>query len=384
VNSVTAHERAALSIASRYTVHRATVEEFQESRISWNRLVSGMRYASPFCTWEWMFTWWEHFGAELDLIPLFVNDGSQLCAILPLFRGRGSPVSRWFKEDTLEYCGATELHTDHLDIICAPEDAPACVAAALDFIATQLTGWAQTRLPMLAEDSGLFRALPLSLGTLRVAVRPAAVAPYIMLTGSFEDYLAKLTKKDRYKIKSPRKKVLEEGTLRSSAFEPTEFETALRTLFELHAMRADVKEITSTFGRPSVFEFHRALLQRLNSSDVILRCLKDGANIVAMLYGFRCGNRIFFYQFGYDPEWSWASPGYILVSEAIREAFTLGCVEFNFLHGDEPYKHAFTREVRKLSDCYIYNTTFSGRLARGTFMLRERLKAVVRGGHAAR
>ena len=303
MNSVTAHERAALPIAGRYTVHRATVEEFQESRISWNRLVSGMRYASPFCTWEWIFTWREHFGTQLEMTLLFVNDGAQLCAILPLFRRRGAPASRWFIGEKLEYCGATELHPDHLDIICAPDDAPACVAAVLDYIVTQLPDWAQARLPMLAEDSSLFCALQLSLGTLRVAVRPAAVAPYILLTGNFEDYLARLTKKDRYKIKSPRKKVLEEGTLRYSAFEPAEFETALCTLFELHARRADAKEITSTFGRPSVFEFHRALLQRLNSSDVILRCLKDGANIVAMLYGVRCGNRIFFYQFGYDPEW---------------------------------------------------------------------------------
>lgn len=384
MNSVTAHERVALSIADRYTVHRATVEEFLESRISWNRLVSGMRFASPFCTWEWILTWWEHFGAQFELVPLFVDDGVQLRGILPLFRRHSSVSSRWLKGDTLDYCGATELHPDHLDIICAPEDAPACAAAALDYIATCLPGWTQTRLPMLAEDGVLFRVLPLSSGKLRFAVRQAAVAPYVVLTGSFEEYLARLPKKDRYKIKSPRKKFLEEGKLRYSAFEPAEFETALRKLFELHAMRADAKEITSTFGRPSVFEFHRALLQRLNPNDVMLRCLKDEAKIVAMLYGFRCGNRIFFYQFGYDPEWSWASPGYILVSEAIREAFTMGCVEFNFLQGDEPYKHAFTREVRTLFDCYIYNATFSGRLARHTFELRERVKAVVRRGDEAR
>jgi CelD/BcsL family acetyltransferase involved in cellulose biosynthesis len=384
VNSVTAHERAALSIAGRYTVHRATVEEFQESRISWNRLVSGMRFASPFCTWEWIFTWWECFGAKLELIPLFINDGAQLCGILPLFRHSGSAAAQWFKGDTLDYCGATELHPDHLDIICSPKDAPACVAAALDFIAAQLPAWTRTRFPMLAEDGDLFRALPLSRGKLRVAVRHAAVAPYIALTDSFEDYLIRLPKKDRYKIKSPRKKFLEEGKLRYSAFEFCEYEMALRKLFELHAMRADAKEITSTFGRPSVFEFHRTLLQRLDPNDVILRCLKDEAKIVAMLYGFRCGNRIFFYQFGYDPDWSLASPGYILVSEAIREAFRMGCTEFNFLHGDESYKHAFTREVRTLSDCYVYNDTFSGHVARVTFELRESIKAVVRRGSESR
>lgn len=384
MNSFTTHERAALSEMGRYTVHRATIEEFQKSRIPWSSLVSTMRFASPFCTWEWIYTWWEHFGAELELIPLFVHDGNELRGILPLFRRRGSTAGHWLKGAMLDYCGATELYPDHLDIICAQEDAPACTAAVLDFLTTRLPEWTWMRLPMLAEDSDLLRALPLSRGKLRVAVRHAAVAPYVALVGSFEDYLVRLPKKDRYKIKSPRKKLLEDGKLRYLAFEPAEFEMALRKLFELHAMRADVKGITSTFGRSAVFEFHRALLQRLNPNDVMLRCLKDEAKIIATLYGFRCGSRIFFYQFGYDPEWSWASPGYVLVSEAIREAFTMGCTEYNFLQGDESYKHAFTREARALFDCYIYNATFSGRLARCAFELRERLKATIRRGDEVR
>lgn len=382
MNSVTAHDRAVVTTAGRYTVHRATIEEFRESRASWNRLVSTMRFAPPFCTWEWIFTWWEQFGTEHELVPLFITDGGELRGILPLFRRRGSTAGHWLTGATLDYCGATEVYPDHLDIICAPEDALACVAAALDFLSADLPGWAWTRLPTLAQDSDLLRAQDLSRGKLQVAVRQVSVAPYVALAGSFDDYLGRLPKKDRYKIKSPRKKMIEEGKLRYAAFESAEFETALRTLFELHARRAEVKGITSTFDRSSIFEFHRALLRRLHPNDVMLRCLKDEAGIVAVLYGLRCGGRIFFYQLGYNPDWSWASPGVVIISEAIREAFAMGCTEFNFLQGDEPYKHMFTREARALFDCYLYNATFSGRLARGAFALRERLKAAVRGAAA--
>ena len=383
MNSVTAQKWATSPTAGRYTVRIATVEQFRNSQLAWNHLVSAMRFASPFCTWEWIFTWWENFGAGQELIPLFIYEGDELRAILPLFKRHGSGVSQWFYGVTLDYCGATTLYPDHLDIICAPEHASACAAAAFGFLETQLSAWAWARLPMLAEDSALFRALPHFSGKLRAAKRQAAIAPYIELTDSFEEYLVKLPKKDRYKIKSPRKKVLEEGKLRYSAFDPAEFEMALRKLFELHALRADDKGITSTFGQPVVFEFHRALLQRLNPDDVMFRCLKDGNNIVATLYGFRCSSRIFFYQFGYDPEWSWASPGYILISEAIREAFSMGCTEYNFLQGDEPYKHAFTRKVRVLFDCYIYNATLSGRMAYRIFKWREGIKAILRRGNAS-
>lgn len=383
MNSVTAHDQTVLSTVGRYTVRRATVEEFQESRIPWNRLVSVMRFPTPFCTWEWIYTWWEQFGGGHELVLLFIHDGDDLRGILPFFRHHGSATDQWFGGDTLDYCGVTELYPDHLDIICAAQDAPACVVAALDFLATCLSGWRSARLPMLAQDSEWLRVLDPARGKLRVAVRQVSVAPYIALTGSFEEYLAKLPKKDRYKIKSPRKKMLEEGKLRYTAFEPAEFETGLRALFELHARRAGVKGITSTFDRPAIFEFHRALLQRMNPNDVVLRYLKGEPGIVAVLYGFRCGNRIFYYQLGYDSDWSWASPGVVLVSEAIREAFATGCTEYNFLQGDEPYKHTFTREVRALFDSHIYNATFSGWLARSAFGLREHIKAAVRRGDAA-
>ncbi|WP_372522405.1 GNAT family N-acetyltransferase [Sulfuricaulis sp.] len=380
MNSVSAHNQAALSATGRLTVHRATEQEFLESRIAWNRLVSAMRFPSPFCTWEWIYTWWKQFGNAHELVSLFIYRDDELHGILPLFRRRTTAVIQWLKGTTLDYCGATEVYPDHLDILCASENAVACVDASCNFLTANLPGWAWARMPMLARDSDLLRALTLPRGKLQTTVRQVSVAPYVALTGSFEEYLAKLPKKDRYKIKSPRKKLLEEGKLRYAAFEPADFETALRTLFELHARRADAKGITSTFGRSPVFEFHRALLQRLPPNDVVFRCLKDETGIVAVLYGFRCGDRIFFYQLGYNPDWSWASPGVVLVSEAIREAFATGCTEFNFLQGDEPYKHTFTREARALFDCHVYNATFSGRLARGAFGLRERLKAAVRGG----
>ena len=384
MHSISVHDPAALSGTDRLTVHLATEEEFAQSRVAWNRLVSAMRFPSPFCTWEWIYTWREQFGAGHDLVLLFISQGDELRGILPLFGRRVPAVSQWLRGATLEYCGATEVYPDHLDIICAPEDVTACIEATFGFLAAQIPGWSLARLTMLAEDSDLLRILGFPDGQRQVMIRQASVAPYLALTGSFEEYLVSLPKKDRYKIKSPRKKMLEEGKLRYAAFEPAEFETALRLLFDLHAKRADAKGITSTFGRSAIFEFHRALLRRLPTEDVIFRCLRDESGVVAVLYGFRCGNRIFFYQLGYNPEWSAASPGVVIISEAIREAFATGAVEFNFLQGDEPYKRTFTRNARALFDCHVYSTTFSGRLARGTFALRERLKTVVRGGTAAR
>lgn len=361
-------------------MRRATDREFQDSRLPWNRLVSTMRFPSPFCSWEWIDTWWKQFGKEHELVPLFIYRDGDLCGILPLFKRRPTTASQWLMGAMLDYCGATEVYPDHLDIICAPEDAPACIEAAFDFLREQQSGWAWVRLPMLAQDSELLRVLDVARGTLPVAICQASVAPYVTLTSRFEDCLTGLRSKERRKIRVQGKRLFEKGEVRYEAFGPTELEVGLRALFKLHARRADAKGITSTFVSSTVFEFHRTLLQRMDPNDVILRCLKDRTGVIAVLYGFRCGDRIFYYQLGYDPEWSWAYPGIVLITETIREACATGCREYNFCQGDESYKYTFTRQSRALFNCHVYNTTLSGRVAHGAFRLRERFKAAVRGG----
>jgi CelD/BcsL family acetyltransferase involved in cellulose biosynthesis len=369
---------ASVPAADGFLVRQATAEQFQQARPDWNRLVAGMRFPAPFCTWEWIYTWWKQFGRAYEPVPLFIYRAEELCGILPLFRRRAAQHSRWWGGATLIYGGTTEVYPDHLDVICAAADAPGCARAALDFLDTAMYGWARVRLPMLAQDSDLLRALSGSRAGPRVAIQQVSAAPYIALPGSFEDYLGGLRSKERYNIRSRRKKLLEDGKVRYQVVGPSEFEPALQALFALHARRADAKGITSTFGGSAIFEFHRALLQCLDPRDVMLRCLRDEAGVIAALYGFRCGGRIFFYQIGYAPEWSWAHPGVVLISEAIREACETGCTEYNFLQGEEPYKRAFTHQARALFDGCLFSSTFPGRLAHGAHGLRERVKAAIR------
>ena len=53
-------------------VERADAERFHQSRAQWNRLVDAMARPSTFCTWEWIHTWWTHFGEPYKLLLLFI------------------------------------------------------------------------------------------------------------------------------------------------------------------------------------------------------------------------------------------------------------------------------------------------------------------------
>ena len=67
-----------------YKVKVATLKEFQESREIWNDFILKMNIPSIFCTWEWIYTWWEHFGKNYELLILFIYHGDRIKGIFPL------------------------------------------------------------------------------------------------------------------------------------------------------------------------------------------------------------------------------------------------------------------------------------------------------------
>jgi len=99
---------------------------------------------------------------------------------------------------------------------------------------------------------------------------------------------------------------------------------------------------------PAVEAFHRESsrgLAGLGWARVYL-LHADGAPRAA-LYGFRHGRRFAFYQAGHDPEWRARSVGTVLLGHVIRHCFAEGLEEFDFLHGNEPYKLAFANGARR-------------------------------------
>ena len=58
-----------------------------------------------------------------------------------------------------------------------------------------------------------------------------------------------------------------------------------------------------------------------------------------MLYCFNHGGKGYYYQGGFEPQLARYSPGTVLTAHAIRDAIDRGASEFDFLRGDEPYKH---------------------------------------------
>lgn len=355
-------------------IERVGLEEFENSRETWNAIARAMSYPSVFCTWEWVYTWWEHFGRVYEPFVLFLRRDGELRGILPLFR-----ETRLLRNDgkigkILLYGGSTKVYPDHLDVICAPEDAAECLEAFLGYLHREGASWDVTQLPYISEDSAIARWGGQAPASELFIQHPVSVAPYVSITGDYESYLSQLSSNERQKIRSRRRKLLDAEGVNYVRVQRHQFHDAFESLLQLHEKRAKQKNIRSSFVLSGISAFHDSLLTRLPEDQVWLRCLCKGKTTIAAFYGFKHCGYVFYYQLGYDPDWAKHAPGAVLLQETIREAFESGCVEYNFLQGGEEFKFRWTVARRVLLHAVAFNVTACGRLSRTAHWLRHVLR----------
>jgi CelD/BcsL family acetyltransferase involved in cellulose biosynthesis len=331
-------------------------------RDSWTALWLRLPEATPFNSWEWTAAWLATLGRGVDARFVVLEDGATLRGILPLADARRAGLP-FVAPRTQRFCGVDLAYPDQLEPVVDPADLPQFLELSLAAIFCEGGLPSTLSLPMVAEDSATQRALS-ALTRLRVSSRAVSVAPFLPVAGTFEEFLGTLSSNERYKIRSRTKKLLTGKGVEYGEVPDLTPVQALSFLRTLHAKRAEQKGIESTFDTDAVQDFHAELLRIFPRERVIFRCLRKDAEVFAMFYGFVVANRMFYFQLGYDPKWSDSSPGLVLLSQTIRETFGLGCREYNFLQGNEPFKSTWTKAARTLFDWTIYAPTLNGRLHR--------------------
>ncbi|MEM2144731.1 MAG: hypothetical protein QW279_05185, partial [Candidatus Jordarchaeaceae archaeon] len=94
------------------------IEEFQDLRFDWNKLLSKSYSNSVFLTWEWLYTWWETFqeGKELMILSVRKEDEKELIGLLPIYI-REDRLFGLKKVRVGEFLGTGIVCSDYLDII---------------------------------------------------------------------------------------------------------------------------------------------------------------------------------------------------------------------------------------------------------------------------
>ena len=318
-------------------------EGFQNLRVAWNKLLTRSHSATPFQTWEWLWSWYTRIAPKRRLLILSVCCGETLVGIAPFERVgfHGMPVRR------LRFLGGGP--SDYLDGIYDSGREEDVLSAVFHWLKSNRRRWDIMDLQHIRQGSPTLKYLEnLGAGSeWRVAARPQDVCPCASLGADWASTVARFGKKTRGNLAYHERLASRDFEFEMREVCPDELDSALGRLFDLHAARWRKRLLPGVLGAGRTQRFHRTAAPLLEESGRLrLYGIRLNGEWQSLLYCLCLGERTVYYIGGWNPEFRKYSLGTLLIGRAMQDAVERGCVEFDFLRGDEPYKKRWTSEKR--------------------------------------
>ena len=297
----------------------------------WNTLVARAAGGSVFLTWQWQTEWIASFldGRALQILTV-VDPAGALTGVLPLY---AEAPGRW------RIVGGEDV-SDYLDLAAAPGAEAAVWEALLQQRGDDAAVWDLRGLRPESPTLAVLPDLAAARGLVATA-EPEERCPILPLPASWDEYLARLSGKDRHELRRKMRKLeaeLPAVTVRAHA-SVDGWDEAMSSFLTLHRASRTGK---ARFMDERMERFFRRSLRALVAAGwTRLWFLESAGTPVA---GFLCmeyGGSVGLYNSGFDPAHAKLAPGIVLLGHVIRDAIERRVAVFDFLRGEEPYKYAF-------------------------------------------
>lgn len=298
----------------------------------WRDLYDDSPLATPFQSWAWLYSWWEHYGERYELRLVVVRDGTGLLVgLLPLMLRR---------RRSLLFIG-TGL-TDHLDVL-ARAGREAEVVDACNAALGRIAGWHVVDLQELRPEAvawGIFRRW----SGFRARIKQSACL--VLDAEPWDELLATLSKNGREKARKTIRRVREDD-VRCELASPDRAQGAARRWLALHKeywqdRPVNPEHLTRRFGdfvmattrRMSasgcggIFEFWRG--EEVIASDFVVL----GPQYLGSYLHNANGYALHRFQINSLFMWNW-----------MNVALERGIPAVSLLRGDEPYKFRWKPRV---------------------------------------
>jgi CelD/BcsL family acetyltransferase involved in cellulose biosynthesis len=335
------------------------LNDFASLKDTWNDLLQRSNH-TVFSTWEWLFTWWRHFGNNRRLIILLAEEDNKLIGIAPLmysvhsmfglrqgkieFVGTGSAMNTGLIIEDEHIVNGNDL-VNYADFIIEKgrED---CLPLFFDYVQNLQEKWSCAELVNIPEDQIVLSHL----SQVSDNIKPMHKCQHSLLPSSKENLLRKIKYKDRKEIRRYLRRIEKYGfkTELVDCSNAPSISSGMKDLFEINQKRWNAK------GLPGAFSDSRLRSFCLNIADSFsqhgwlgLYCLKFSGKTVASLFGFKYKGKYYAYKTGMDPAYSRFNVGNFLFLKVMEECIKEGLLEFDFMWGEDPYKRQFaTCETR--------------------------------------
>lgn len=290
----------------------------------WDALATRLG-AAPFLRPGWIEAWTEAFPAP-GFTVLAARRAGDLAGVLPVRHLRGRVVA-----------GTANSHTPLGGGLADGPDASRALVDALlregcsraDFLYTDPAD------PVLVELRRRRRSIA------RVISQP----PYIDVSGEFDAYLARLSRKHRKEAGRLRRKLEAEGELTFEVADGSErLDELLEEGFAIEGSGWKREAGTAINSFPEARRFYTSVARwAARQGWLRLAFLRLDGRALAFDYCLDSGGSLYALKGGYDPEYKRFGPGTVLTYESIAGAFAdPGLRSYEFLGVADPYKLAWT------------------------------------------
>lgn len=337
--------------------------EFSALADDWNKIAE-QAGATIFQTFEWNYTWWQHFGEGNRLYLMTFYQSNRLVGVAPMFLDSvsvlgfdGFTALRFIGSNVSQPAGKPLIglisYSDYLDFIIRPGYEDALFALFVNHLATQVLPAHEVILDVLPETSLVWSKLMplLNKESWKVQTFDCVPSQLISLKDGWESYLSSLSKNRRYQtrlsLKRSRKKDYKVFDVCKSQTKQELLDDFDR-LAEMHQQKWNLLGSLGSFYEQRNYNFHRDVMLALYCAGWVelLKAIPvdDKSTSVAMDLLYRFNNRLFAVHGVADPESEYYKdgPGMVLLAHTLKQAANDEIEIFDFLRGDEEYKSGYS------------------------------------------
>lgn len=329
----------------------------------WTALLAEVPGVSIFLTWEWVSTWWRHYGHDKSLWVLTAWDNAgHLVGIAPwtlTHRRLGSLRLR-----RIAFIGSWFTVLAHLDVIARPDQKVAVCAAFVAFLGARGEEWDVLDLQGLAQDSVLKPQLAAAHG--RHIELYAQTCLSISLPHDWDTFRMNVLSANKRQKLGYYRRQLERDCPDQAVFrrvsEAHELPLAMDLLGALNRKRWHASSLATPFDSRCYVAFQNEFAELALRRDWLrLYELRVADHVIAAFYCFYYRDVFLAYQSAFDVDWGKYSPGQLMMAHAVKEAITEGAHEFDMLSGTHEYKFSWANK-QYVEPHFLLSTSWRGYL----------------------
>ncbi len=343
-----------------------------ELAAGWNELAGDV----PCRRWEWLETWWRHYGTANDeLYVLVVRDPQgTLLGLAPWYLSRSLAQGR-----ILRFLGSGDVCSDYQTIFCAPQVQSQVIDEIVDYLTCEAPdSWDAMELTGVAADDEPVASLIRRLAERDYTVhqQPGESCWQLALPTDWDSYLKTLSKTRRERTRQIVRRSFDTGRAVSrQVVEPNEVGAYADVLVDLHQKRRQSLGEPGCFSDPVFTAYHREVMERFFALGRLrLQYVLLEGRPVAIEYDLLGGNTIYFYQSGIEPALINERPGWMGTIGSLRAAIEQGYRTFDFMRGDEAYKSSWGARPRPTTETRIITRRPAAQLRHTAWLAHRQMR----------